>query len=190
MPPRVREALLHIDSSKYVQALAAKHQLRVDQGGVLEEEVMLIMLGLESPSTFMNNLIRQGHIPPSTASAIVTDINKDVFEKIRHDLTEFLEKSEKQFSGEERVATESQPPAAGILPQKQAPAQTTPQQPVAQPAAQKNTTTTSDMSFAKEKMEGVFRMPAETTSIGETPTQTPPTKPAHTGVDPYREPIK
>lgn len=187
MPHKVREALLHIDSSKYIQALAAKHQLRIDQAGVLEEEAMLIMLGLESPSMFMNNLIQQGHIPPSVAAAIVGDINKDVFEKIRHDLTDFLEKTEKRFSGEEGDKAEPQPPAAAVLPQKQPPkpATTTPT-----PIVQKNTAPLSGAGFTKEKMEGAFRMPAETTRIGETSAQTSPAKPPYTDIDPYREPTK
>ncbi len=188
MPPKVREALLHIDSSKYIQALAAKHQLRVDQGGVLEEEAMLIMLGLESPSMFMNNLVHRGRIPPSVASAIVADINRDVFEKIRHDLAEFLERSEKRFSGEESGEAGLQPPAAVIPPQKQPP------QPTATvpgtPVVQKNTAPMPNTGFAKEKMEGAFRIPAETTRTGEAAAQAPSAKPPYTGADPYREPVK
>lgn len=183
----MREALLHIDSSKYIQALAVKHHLRIDQGGVLEEEAMLIMLGLESPSMFMNNLIRQGHIPPSVAAAIVGDINKDVFEKIRHDLTGFLEQSQERFARGETNPTPAQTTDT-VLPQKQSP------QPTASapqtPAVQKNSTPVPNAGFAKEKMEGAFRMPAETTRVGEAPAPARPAQPPYTGVDPYREPTK
>lgn len=195
MPPKVREAFLHIDASKYIGTLAKKHDLRTDQAGVLENEIMIIMLGLENPRTFMNNLTQKGNISRDTAAAIVEDINRDVFDKIRHDLATFLEQSEKQYGPGEPEKTDSPAPAV-IMPQPQT-APTTPVAPVITPAAPTSPTApaqgsgarTLNTDFAKERMERQFRMPTETKQVTEKPVSGEEGK-KYPGVDPYREPTK
>src|SRR5690606_19761788 len=139
MPTRIREAMEHIDTTKYLKALTEKYGLRTDEAQVLENEIMIIMLGLEKPEAFIRHLTQAG-ISKETAAGLVADVNRDVFEKIRHDLMEFLQKTtndfgenidtsdespitkfERERAGKQEMGT-SEPAPAIIMPKAEAPA--------------------------------------------------------------------
>jgi hypothetical protein len=187
IPAGVRDALLKISSSNYLGTLAEKNRLRTDQAGVLEDELMLVLLGLETPETFIKNLMEQGNMSRALAETIVHDINEDIFNKIRHDLAEFQQQTRTRFG--EGQSIPKPPPAAPPqnLPTGMPPRPTPPPQPEAQ--GPQGVVRTLGNDLARTKLEQAFRMPPSTTTVTETqrPQQNPIVKKPYGGQDPYRE---
>lgn len=81
VPKPVRDFVL-TDLSQTVQGLMGKHNLHVDQGGLLQRELLLMLLGQEEPADFMKEL-RAAGIEEQTVQALITDINEIVFKPLR-----------------------------------------------------------------------------------------------------------
>jgi pyruvate/2-oxoglutarate dehydrogenase complex dihydrolipoamide acyltransferase (E2) component len=81
VPSPVRDFILTNLGPK-TQELMNRYQLHVDQGTVLERELLLMLLGQEQPADFVLAL-QNSNIPPSTVQLITTDINTEVFMKLR-----------------------------------------------------------------------------------------------------------
>jgi hypothetical protein len=71
---------------KKLRALAQKHKLHLDQWVLLENEIMLTLLGLEEPENMASNIAKQVRVDADTAQAIVNDIATLVFAPIRQSL--------------------------------------------------------------------------------------------------------
>lgn len=92
LPQPVREAITSADIEKQLRSLAEKHRLHLDQWDLLENEVMLTVLGFERPENLEHNLINEVGISTQEASTLATDINTIVFEPIRAELEKTLER--------------------------------------------------------------------------------------------------
>lgn len=68
--------------SDQVRRLMDKYQLHVDQGGVLQRELLLMLLGQEEPTEFMRELSKAG-ISDATIQTLMIDINEEVFKPLR-----------------------------------------------------------------------------------------------------------
>ena len=81
VPTPVRDYVLH-NLSGEVRTLMEKYQLHLDQAGVLQKELLLMLLGQEEPAEFMKELSAAG-IPSETVQSLMADINDNVFKPLR-----------------------------------------------------------------------------------------------------------
>ena len=91
LPQAIRAAILQADIRTLLQSVAKKHDLRIDQAGLLENETMLVMLGLEHPDSFIDNLVRNANVPRGVAAQLATDVNNQIFKEVRHLLVQMHE---------------------------------------------------------------------------------------------------
>lgn len=83
LPESIQEAIM---SSNYQDALievGKKHQLNVEQLGILERETTLVMMGLTPTKNFEAELTRELHVDEIKGRQMVKDINEKVFLHIR-----------------------------------------------------------------------------------------------------------
>jgi len=83
LPPVVRNYLSQGKYTVVAKALISKYALRIDQGGVLEKEMMLLLMGIENPDEFTQALIEEAHLSQNIVSSIVQDVNIQIFVPLR-----------------------------------------------------------------------------------------------------------
>lgn len=116
LPSDIKKAILSVDLREKLKMIAEKNNFHIDQAGNLENETMFVMLGLESPDNYENNIKREMRISEEQAKLITADINKEIFLPIRESLREMHKeelkdeeqeknKQEPRVSGAERVRT-------------------------------------------------------------------------------------
>ncbi|MDP1706986.1 MAG: hypothetical protein Q8L30_00275 [bacterium] len=66
--------------------LMHKYQLHVDQGAILEREIILLLLGLEDLNEFSDTLRKEGQIDPQAVSNIMLDVNDQIFVPLREEM--------------------------------------------------------------------------------------------------------
>lgn len=81
VPMPVRDFVLNTLPMK-TEELMTRYQLHVDQGGTLERELLLMLLGQETPTEFVSALQDMG-LDGQTIQSLTNDINKEVFMKLR-----------------------------------------------------------------------------------------------------------
>lgn len=91
LPQDVRDAVLSAQLGEHVREIGQRHALHIDQAGVLEDEVMLVMLGFFKPEDFSNQIAAQLRIPAADADAIAQEVNQQIFLPIRESMKRFAE---------------------------------------------------------------------------------------------------
>jgi hypothetical protein len=81
VPAPIRSFVLNNLASKTGE-LMARYSIHVDQGGILERELLLMLLGQEQPADFVAELQTAG-IAPDVVRSLINDINKEVFIPLR-----------------------------------------------------------------------------------------------------------
>ena len=102
IPKEVQEAIVSVDRRRRLANIAKNYQLHIDQAGVLDNETVLVMLGLESPDDFVGNITRELGISPAQAQLIANEVNQDIFLPIRESLKQMLEKDAEEEEQEQR----------------------------------------------------------------------------------------
>lgn len=85
LPPVIRAYLAQSKHTPIAKDLMAKYGLRIDQGGVLEREIMLLLMGVESPEEFMQALIEEAKISEDTVNSITEDVNTQILVPLREE---------------------------------------------------------------------------------------------------------
>lgn len=122
LPQSVQDAIAAIDIEKQLRSVSSTHKLHVDQWAILENQVMLTLLGFQNPMQLAGNIESEVGVTSEEASVLAHDISTIVFEPIREELERQLEHPEargKQISAEEAarnqiLATEGV--VAGVAP--------------------------------------------------------------------------
>lgn len=83
LPPIIREYLARGEYTRVVQILAERYSLRVDQVGVLEREVMLLLMGIETPGEFAQALSAEARLEGSVIASLTRDVNEKIFIPLR-----------------------------------------------------------------------------------------------------------
>ncbi|MBU6321462.1 hypothetical protein KGO04_02895, partial [Patescibacteria group bacterium] len=86
LPPTVRAYLGSGKYSQVAQGLMRQYGLHVDQGGVLERELMLLIMGLSTPAEFVEHLQNEAYIPADVTRAITDAVNQQVFIPMRDEM--------------------------------------------------------------------------------------------------------
>lgn len=66
--------------------ITTNNHLRIDEAGELENEIGLVLIGLENPKNFVQNLKSHVGLPHDKAVALAEDVNKEIFTPLREDL--------------------------------------------------------------------------------------------------------
>ena len=91
LPQVVRDAITSADVEAHLRSLADSHQLHIDQWEILENEVMLTLMGFQRTEDLEKN-IREGiDVKPEIAAELARDISEVVFAPIREELERQLE---------------------------------------------------------------------------------------------------
>lgn len=211
LPSVIRAYLSEEKYTPVVKELMATHGLRLDQGGVLEREVMLLLMGVESPEEFVQALIDEAKIQEDVVGEIVEDINTKIFVPLRE------EERKESVAGKSEVQTalvqaEVQPvenvPRAihHELPQiaRRVPVLPAKEVSVAAPASAPSNAVISLVAKPEQSIPRIIVPvptkpvpPVEQKPTPSVPAAPPPAKPATLSapvksysVDPYREPIE
>ncbi len=86
LPQDLKDAIFDVNSANIIQAIAKKYGLNIEQTGKLAEEVGLLMLGSVHPRDFIRNLSKKLEIDIETAKKIASEINEEIFSKVKESL--------------------------------------------------------------------------------------------------------
>lgn len=86
LPKAVQKAITSADVEKHLRVLSDSRKLHVDQWQLLENNVMLTLLGFQPFDELAAHLKSDLNISQERAGEIATDISKNVFEPIRQEL--------------------------------------------------------------------------------------------------------
>ena len=83
LPAAVQEAITSTNVEEKLRGLSAKYKLHLDQWVLLENEIMLTLLGLEEPEDMVKNIATEVKISNDVAQKLVNDIGQQIFKPIR-----------------------------------------------------------------------------------------------------------
>ena len=89
LPQPLQDILAVTSTNNKVFAIAKKHNLQVDQTGILNDIVMHILLGIIATKDFLETLKKETSVDPQEATLIVNEINEEIFKPVR----ELMEKT-------------------------------------------------------------------------------------------------
>ncbi len=100
LPDYVKHAIASVSPSQKVAAIAQQNNLHVDQAGVLEQEVLLSMLGITDPNAFADELVTEGGFERVVADKIAGEVAAELFLPIRDAMRRF---TDEEAAREEKV---------------------------------------------------------------------------------------
>lgn len=86
LPPPIRDYLSRGKYTPVAKELMAKYGLRIDQGGILERGMMLLLMGIEDPAEFSKALIEEAKLDQQTVNGIMQDVNTEIFIPLRDEM--------------------------------------------------------------------------------------------------------
>ena len=98
LPPSIQRAITSAEVETHLRTLSDTHQLHLDQWSLLENEVMLTLLGMEQTSKLKENIMREVGVSEDVANVLATDITQHVFQPIREELERQLEHPDAQIT--------------------------------------------------------------------------------------------
>ncbi len=86
VPPPIRAVFASGKVEAVAKNLMQKNQLHIDQGAIVEREIILLLLGLKSPGEFTQTLALEANLNQQTVSGIVQDVNTQIFIPLRDEM--------------------------------------------------------------------------------------------------------
>jgi len=86
LPPPIRNYLVQGRYTAVAKGLMAKYSLRIDQAGVLEREIMLLLMGIENPDEFAASLKSDASLADDVVRNIMGDVNQQIFIPLREEM--------------------------------------------------------------------------------------------------------
>ncbi len=109
LPKVVQNSITSADIEKRLRELANTNNLHLDQWQLLENNVMMTLLGLQDPADLAHHFKKDLDISDELAVSLATETSHIVFEPIRQELERSLEHPEAKeevFSDEEKARRE------------------------------------------------------------------------------------
>ncbi len=88
LPAPLRNYLASGKYSLVAKNLMTKYGLHIDQGTVLEREIMLLLMGIENPDEFADALKTEALLSEDVMRNIMTDVNQEVFVPLQKQMRE------------------------------------------------------------------------------------------------------
>lgn len=110
LPVAVQNAIKSVDVPTRLQTLSKTHQLHVDQWQILENEVMLTILGFQPADELAGNIQKQVGLPADIVQTLTDDIGRVIFNPIREELERELghpQAKEEELSDMEKMQQEA-----------------------------------------------------------------------------------
>lgn len=86
VPAPVRAVFASGKVETVAKSLMQKYKLHIDQGAVVEREVILLLLGLKSPDEFTGALAEEAKLDQQIINSIVKDVNDQIFVPLREEM--------------------------------------------------------------------------------------------------------
>lgn len=83
LPKDIQQLILSSGFPQKISGVSEKHLLSKEQEDTLSNETMFVMIGLEHPNDFVENIRRELKITPEKAAAVAVEVNEKVFKEIR-----------------------------------------------------------------------------------------------------------
>lgn len=96
LPKDIQDAILAVDLRSKMQFITKKNNLHIDQTEALENEAVFVLLGLEHPSGLVTNIAKHVEVSEEKAEAIVEDLNREIFLKVRESLKKIFERKDEE----------------------------------------------------------------------------------------------
>ncbi len=91
LPMVVQEAITSADVQAHLRTLASTHKLHVDQWQVLENDVMLTLLGFQEVQDLARELEKDLEVSAEVAGELALSISETVFKPIREEMEKNLD---------------------------------------------------------------------------------------------------
>lgn len=174
LPKNVQGLVIGNEIAKIITPLSVKYDLHIDQGGILAEISILVMLGLVKTTDFITELEKGLGVTRIKAGDIAYEVDQKLFKPIREDLKKAAEAKEAT-----PVAPLVNPPtptetgdSSNIIHPHPAQKPYYGSAPAITPAQAK----TESAAITDQKLTSVVNMPKQDVTVKRT-------------IDPYREPI-
>ncbi len=95
LPPPIHRYLAKGGYSVFAHSLVSKHALHGNQGNILERELVLLLMGIETPSQFSSALVDEAFIAEDIVLVIMSDINQEIFTPLLEEMRRDKEKGQK-----------------------------------------------------------------------------------------------
>src|SRR3989344_1692947 len=112
LPQEGRDVIGSDELSEAIQIIGKKYSLHIDQLGELGNQINYRLLGLISREEFLKNLKQEVKLDNSQISTLATDVENEVFQKIRKSLQEVYPSASSRE--QEKVALPTQPAEAKV----------------------------------------------------------------------------
>ncbi len=86
LPPSIRHYLGQGKYSVVARSLITKYGLHADQGNILEREIMLLLMGIDTPNEFTQTLVEEAKLDQHVVNGITHDVNEQVFIPLREQM--------------------------------------------------------------------------------------------------------
>ena len=86
LPPVVKDAIAGAEVENHLRQLSDKHKLHLDQWQLLENEVMMTLIGLQSAENLEENIKKEVGLEEELARELANDIATEVFDPIRKEM--------------------------------------------------------------------------------------------------------
>lgn len=121
LPPIIRDYLSAGKYTTVARNLTTKYGLRIDQAGVLEREIMLLLMGIETPQEFAQALTEEARLDKKIVDSIALDVNEQVFIPLRTEeqkigMNKMSEPAIMPPKGITNLLKKDEPPAPAIVP--------------------------------------------------------------------------
>ena len=83
MPPPIQKYIGDGSGTLVAKRLMTKYGLRIDQGGILEREITLLLMGIETPDEFVKALTEEAQLDRQAVNGITHDVNEQIFVPLR-----------------------------------------------------------------------------------------------------------
>jgi hypothetical protein len=103
LPEDVREAASSIETVNTIEHTAKKHNLHIDEAGIITDYVGKVLFGEIKPDKFVPNLAKALDIDDKTANAIAQDLNDQIFHPLRESLRKVNEEKIKEKEAEKYI---------------------------------------------------------------------------------------
>lgn len=83
LPSEIQDVIESYDTSKKMWAIGQKHRLHIDDIGKLNDIILDVMMGITASKDFIDEIVKEIKISKLDASAIVHDVNEEIFKPIK-----------------------------------------------------------------------------------------------------------
>ncbi len=129
LPMPIRSFFISGKVEVIARGLMQKYKLHIDQGAIMEREIILLLLGLKNPTEFIKTLTEDAQLDQQTVDGIAQGVNDQIFVPLQEEMKSEAvtisaqEKSQKPIPPRQQTAT----PAPMYAPPLQSPSYSYPE---------------------------------------------------------------